>query len=185
MVDVDRGTGILTKKDRQYLRDLAMPDSRQAQYERKKGARQRIKSGLLDLPTIRFLPPEERRKLFGDMESGDDLYWALVNAVALAKHACDEAGLPIEDLLEEGLEIADFEPRNDLTDDLSEHELEQPTKVLTGIDIELEYEYADVYHPERLKERWEEGAELDDIEFRVLVESDVFDESDFQRLKDR
>ncbi|MFC7156121.1 hypothetical protein ACFQPA_11750 [Halomarina halobia] len=117
--------------------------------------------------------------MFGDIQAGDDLYWGLVNGVALSKHACDEAGLPFKSLLEEALEIATFEPRSDL---VSGEEDALPAKFVVGVDVDIQYEYDRIYHPRQLKERWKRGDDLTDAEFRVLVESDIFDESDFRKL---
>lgn len=186
MVEFDRPRGILTEKDRRYLHDNVLPDTKQAAYERREGARRRIRNGLKDLPAIRFLPPDERRKLFDDLEPSDDLYRALVSAVALTKYACDDAGFPVEELLEEGLRLGAQPTRGDLVEpgENPHSPFDNPAfpgetgrkKTLRGVNVEIEYEYADAYYPETLRKQFLEGEELNDDELLVLVKSDEFDD---------
>lgn len=195
MVEYDRPRGILTEKDRRYLRDDVLPDSKQAKYERRKGTRRRIRSGLKDFPTIRFLPPEERRKIFADMEVGDDLYRELSAAVAVIKYACDDADLSIEDLLAEGLRLGSHPTRGDLTPpDKNPHspsdDPQRPMetghlKTVRGVDVDIDYEYSDSYFPAKLRERFLSGGELNDEELLILVKSDEFDDEVAEELQQR
>lgn len=195
MAEYDRPRGILTEKDRRYLRDDVLPDSKQAKYERRKGTRRRIRSGLKDFPAIRFLPPEERRKVFRNMDAGDDLYRELSAAVAVIKYACDDAGLSIEDLLAEGVRLGSHPARGDLTppgenphspfDDPQRPMKTGRIKALRDVNVDIEYEYSDSYFPAKLRERFLSGGELNDEELLVLVKSDEFDDEVAEEIQQR
>jgi hypothetical protein len=195
MTEYDRPRGILTEKDRRYLRDDVLPDSKQAKYERRKGTRKRIRNGIRDFPTIRFLPPEERKKIFQDMEAGDELYRELSAAVAVIKYACDDADLSIEDLLAEGVRLGSHPTRGDLTPpgENPHSPFEDPQnpmktgrfKTLRDVDVDIEYEYSDSYYPAKLRERFLSGGELNDEELLVLVKSDEFDDEVAEELQQR
>lgn len=195
MVEFDRPRGMLTEKDRKYLYHSVLPDKKQSKYERRKGARQRIENGLLDIPAVRWMPPKERRKLFDDLEPGGELYLALVSAVSVAKYACDDAGLPIEDLLEEGLQLGAQPARGDLTPpgENPHSPFDEPqrpmktgrSKTLRDVNIDIEYEYADAYFPKKLRERYLSGSELNDDELLHLVKSDEFDDEVAEEIQIR
>jgi hypothetical protein len=192
--EIERPRGILTPNDRRYLLDRDLPESRQGAYQQRKGARDRIKNGLLDISILQGLPREERRKIFEDMEQGGDLYWALLSAVVLAKGACDDAGLPLGPLLEQALEVyhrgatGEFDPYDDSEDSekwQASFEETGHTKVLESVEVDIEYEYTDAYYSPRLRERFLEGQELTNQELLMLVNSDYFDEEAFEELQSR
>lgn len=193
-MDKDRQRGIVTRKDRKYLVDQVLEGSRQLKYQRKKDVRERIKNGILDFPFIRFLPPKERREIFAKMQPGDDLYFAFAAAISVAKYACDDADLPFDELLEEGIELGTFPARGDLTDpDESPHfpgdkgRLGKTgrMKILRDVDVEITYKYSNSYFPDQLRRRFLEGQDLTDEELLMLVKSDVFDEEVAEELQER
>lgn len=186
MYDIDRTAGILTRKDRRYLYHDDLPESRQGKYERKKGCRERVVNGLLDLHFVRWFPPDERRKVFGDMDPGDNLYKALVAGVAVINHACDASGIPLGELLEDGIELGKTEPRGDLVDPEPAGWVKTGSgKTLDRVEVDITEHYRDAYFPKVLKKRWMDGDQVAQDELAALVRSDWFDEEAFAELERR
>lgn len=188
--DRERPRGILTEKDRRYLMDDVLPDSKQARYERKKGVQERIRNGILDFPYLRFMPPKERRGLFTDMDTHDELYWALKSIIGFAKYACDDAGIPVKKLLEDGLELGTFSARGDVSDPSDHRPREETdgtqttTRVLDSVTVDIEYNFFDMYSPEEVKRRFENGENLSLGEIGTLVVNGHLDEEDLQKLEE-
>lgn len=186
MYDIDRPAGILTRKDRRYLYHDQLPESRQGRYERKKGCRERVANGLRDFHFIRWLPPDERRKLYADMGTGSELYKSLVAAVSVVTQACDASSVPLEELLEDGIELGMTESRGDLAEPEVGGWVETGSgKQLDRVDVNVRKHYRDVYFPEVLKQRWLDGDQLTQDELASLVNSDWFDDEAYEELQRR
>lgn len=193
MDEIDRKTGILSPGDRRYLlhgdRPLNNTDDyknpRQADYQQRKGMRDRILSGLADFPAIWLLPAEERRKLFDDMGGeGGDRYYSLIAATAFFKRACDDAGLSFERMVEEALIQVERTADAEQVDEPNGGEGGRP-QMLDEVNVSIEYQYRDVYYVDTLLERWRDGEDLDPTEMGILVQSDEFGPDDVKKLKER
>lgn len=166
----DYPRGMLTQKDRDYLRDGELPDSRQARYERKKGTRKRIRATVLDFPFLWNMNQNERRKLFRETyetsRAKREFYDALQSMISFVYWAVDndpEISKPfevLETIYRHGIEAA-----------MDGNELIVPT-----IDR--------IPNPEAIYTRFQNGEDISEMEIAILARSGTLTEDDLDELED-
>lgn len=184
----ERGRGILSKSDRNYIRN---PDeyNRQASYERRTHIRERVWNAFLDGALLLSLPADERGRIFNDWEEFADPVESESDPDDRPEHFGDVAesrGEWLEKLqaefgfhawfafLYEGIEDSDeFDFKHTLTKSIKFAE-SQRGHVVTDLDFRVETRtQRDI---EELTERFERGFELTTREIQRLREdADVSD----------
>lgn len=72
-MDMDRALGILTRSDREYLLGEKEYKSNEAEINKRRDIRNRIKNGILDFELIdRYFPDKDRDKLFSEITDGTE-----------------------------------------------------------------------------------------------------------------
>lgn len=179
---VDRPPGILTKKDRQYLRGEEIPESKQARYERRKGIRQRIKNGLLDFQEIWEMDRGERRKVVENFDPQADLYTSLVYLIAFADFCAGDAGYEFEEIVSGGIQYSTYEPE-ERRKEVGEYESGE-VHVLEDVTVNIRRHFTRLPAPNRLKDQLMRGEHLTQKELSILISSEVLDEEGWKRLQD-
>lgn len=180
--DIDRGTGILSPRDRKWLLHGEEPESKQGRYQQRKGMEKRVYSALLDFPAIHQMPTKVRRGIFDDLATDAELYGAVRAALGFFNRGCDDGGVDFERAVEEGVQDAEMFVDEQMDED--EYGL-IPNEIMTDVDVEITKTYKSVRFDERLLKRWREGEELTANELGVLVSSDAFDAEAAEELKRR
>jgi hypothetical protein len=117
--DTERGAGLLTEKQRRYLRGEKEYDNAQSERDMRYKIRERIKNGLLDFCILaKRLQPRDRKQIFKDVRSpverGDteftedeilreDELSGIVHAMEFLYLAAEDAEIPFERAVELGV----------------------------------------------------------------------------------
>lgn len=182
----NRDRGVLTEKDRRYLRNGELPESKQGRYDRKASARERIENSIIDFHDVRLMPKQERRKIFDDMEYDDQLYYGLIAMISFAIYGAKDAGISEETLLEDAAKLATHGPRLPSGAEVSDEDMEKHEdtsgRLLDDVTVNIERHWVDVMYPHQILERLRDGDDLDAEEIGVLLLSGVVDETNSWKL---
>lgn len=179
--NVDRPPGILTKKDRQYLRGEEVPKNKQTRYERRKGIRQRIKNGLLDFQEIWEMDREERRMVVDDFDPQADLYTSLVYLIAFADFCARDAGYEFEEIVSAGVQYSTYEPE-ERRKNIGEYESGE-IQVLENVTVNIRRHFTQMSAPDQLYDQLMDGEHLSHRELSMLISSDILDEKGWKQLQ--
>lgn len=164
MTDDERGRGMLSEADRNYLRAAEGEYSRQASHERERAIRERVADSLLDFSVFfEHATPEERATMLGELPDSQEGTDALVAAAAVLYEAAGQRDFPFSTLAEQGIRDAIEASR----------EAPPPGQMLTvdtDFDIEIEYQPSD-------------GPEINSA-VRTLLDGGGFGDLDREQLVD-
>lgn len=178
---VDRSPGILTQKDRMYLREEDIPESKQARYERRKGIRQRIKNGLLDFQEIWEMDRDERKKIVEEFEPRGDLYTSLVYLIAFADYCSRDGGYDFEEIVSGGVQYSTYEP-DERRKDISDYESGE-IRVLEDVNVDISRRFTQMPAPTQLYDQLMDGEHLSYRELSMLISSGELDEEGWNQLQ--
>jgi hypothetical protein len=165
--DTERGAGLLTEKQRRYLRGEKEYDNAQSERDMRYKIRERVKNGLLDFKILaKELEPRDRKQIFKDVRSAvergdtgfteeeilrEDELSGIVHAMEFLYLAADDAEIPFERTVELGV-------RETKTGGLF-----APSNVEVTVDENIETDHESVF------EKIEGGEPLTEIEGIVLA----------------
>ena len=179
--DWDRDPGILTKRDRQYLRGETEPDTKQARYQRKKGIRKRISNAILDFQDIWNLEEEERRKITKELYTEAELHKSLVCMMAFLGYCSKDADHDLTRIIKGGIITS---MRHEGSDTIEENGRAGTIDVLDDVTVEISPEYKRIPTPESLLEKYREGDVLSADQLAQLIGSGKMTEEDWDRLRE-
>lgn len=179
--DWNRPPGILTKKDRQYLRGEEISENRQVRYERRKGIRNRVRNGLLDFQDIWEIDQDERRKIVDGFEPRADLYTSLVYLIAFADYCARDAGYDLEEIISGGIQYSTYEP-DERQRDIGEYDSGE-IQVLEDVTVNIRRHFKSMPAPNQLYDQLMDGEHLSYRELSMLISSGVLDEEGWNQLQ--
>lgn len=170
---IERPTGILTKKDRQWLyetkEDNDMYETEQGRRKRRSDAATRLRNGIIDFSVLMRVHPEQREELIERIGFGSQVDSAVREGVKdciawLFECIQYSPNIEFEDVLKDGVNKAYIE--NNTVED-KQGRLNY--RYVDSVDINW-----DTHHdPRALRQAFLQGEELDDADLGALVRMQV------------
>lgn len=179
--DWDRDPGILTKRDRQYLRGEDVPESKQARYQRRKGIRKRTSNAVLDFRDLWDIDVEERRKITEELYEEGELHKSLVCMIAFIRYCSLDVDHSLERIIRGGVITS---MRHEGSTTIEENGRTDTMDVLDDVSVEISTDYKRIPTSESLLERYREGKTLNGEQLGQLIGSGLMTQEDWDRLSE-
>lgn len=175
--DDERGRGIFTPADREFLRDGADEYSRQAQYERRKAIEDRVRNAFLDFPILfEYMKQEQREQVYAKLSGAEAADEPLTptekppeafEVLAALAGIFYEASLPMEI----PMNVSFAEGVHSVIEQSAKHLPPGATMRVSVGDIDIEVEKEEDRYPQidRAIRKLEAGGRLADLEHGELL----------------
>lgn len=172
--EMERPRGILNDADRQYLYGVKEYDTRQSEYERRKGIRERVSNGLLDIQILTLLDAEQQERVVQQVGDGE-LRESFADFVAFLYLQLDTGETGIGEWLEEAVSLG-------VTKGYDQKRAEGEYYGHPHVEVDIDVE--DAYNVDEIEDRLEEGYghTLTPAEIGILVREGRVDVDELEQL---